>query len=107
MTITIPTIKVSPTTLNGYLTGIMVLCGVLADANSLPQGVRTVAATVGSLALALRIRIGHIQQDPGTQLAQVPGQLSPEVVPSHEIPNDPKAVAITDAAIFPGTTTKP
>lgn len=42
-----------------------------------------------------RVILGHMMQDGGTQLAFVPATGIVEAVPSHEVPNDPAAVAVT------------
>lgn len=42
-----------------------------------------------------KVIVGHMTQDAGTQLAFVPATKAVEVVPSHELPNDPAAVAVT------------
>lgn len=48
--------------------------------------------TLSSVAKAI---VGHLTIDAGTQLAYIPNQKKVEVVASHEIPNDPAAVAVT------------
>lgn len=50
---------------------------------------------IGNVILALfRAWIGLITQDAGTTLATVPGSPTPQVVPSHEIPNQIAAKAV-------------
>jgi hypothetical protein len=55
----------------------------------------TWVVTAVNLALGLcRVWIGLLQQDAGSQLAYVPGKSEPEVVDSHENPNNPRAVPV-------------
>ena len=97
MTINIP--NVSKTTVNGYLTAGMTVCAaLLSQPQLLPQRYTVV---IGGVLAVLRIVTGHAQADAGQQLAQVPGQPSPQLVASHEVPNNPAEVPITDTANFP------
>ena len=100
MTINLPTINVSKTTLNGYLAVALAVCVALLQVPGIPQQY-TVA--IGGAVAFLRILVGHLQTDAGTTLATTPGQPSPVEVPSHEVPDDPKAVAIAPVATFPTT----
>jgi hypothetical protein len=84
MTITIP--KISKTTLNGYLTVGISVCVALLSVPSIPQKYTVVIGTILSM---LRLLTGHKQQDAGEQLAYVPGEPTPQVVPSHEVPDNP------------------
>lgn len=45
----------------------------------------------GGAQVVLKLWISLIQQDAGKTLAQVAGSATPQVVPSHEIPDDPTA----------------
>jgi hypothetical protein len=97
MTINIPTINISPTTANGYLETIAIICGSVAAESSLPPKVRAIAGSIASIALGIRIRIGHAQKDAGQQEALVPGSATPIQVPSHEVPDSPVAVPVTES----------
>ena len=44
----------------------------------------------------LRGIVDFTKQDAGKQLALVPGKSDPELVPSHETPDDPAAVAVSN-----------
>lgn len=48
----------------------------------------------GGIQVVLKIWVSILQQDAGTTVAQVPGEATPQVVPSHEVPNDPSHKAI-------------
>lgn len=41
--------------------------------------------------------VDFTKQDAGKQLAKVPGKAEPELVPSHETPDDPEAVPVGEA----------
>lgn len=92
-TITVPDIKISQTTLSGYLSAGMVICAaLLSQPQLLPQ---KYTAIVGGVLTVLRVITGHLQKDAGTQLAITPDSPSPKLVPAVEIPVDPNAIPIT------------
>jgi hypothetical protein len=91
-TIDIPTINISKTTLNGYLTVGLIVCGLLTRAPHVPIWLSSGAGTVLGI---LRIINGHLQQDAGSQPAFILGQLGVQDMPSHEIPNNPAAIPVT------------
>jgi hypothetical protein len=49
---------------------------------------------LGAAQIIGKVWIGLISQDAGTVQAVIPGQPGIQTVPSHEIPDDPKAVVI-------------
>jgi hypothetical protein len=104
-TITVPTIKISQTTLNGYLTSGMVICtALLSQPQLLPQ---KYTAIIGGVLTILRIITGHTQGDAGKTLADVPGESKPQLVPSHEIPDRADAVAVKEGSGLVPTQTFP
>lgn len=90
-TITIPDISISKTTLNGYLTVGLVVCGALTQAPHVPLWV---SGGAGSLLGVLRIVIGYLQQDADVTKALVPGVAEPQMVPAHPVPDNPKDIAV-------------
>lgn len=93
-TIEIPEIKISKTTLNGYLTTGTILFGGLATAPGIPHWLTATSVTLASLCGVWMLRIGHLMKDADEQSAIVPGQLGVQQVASHEIPNNPSAIPV-------------
>lgn len=44
----------------------------------------------------MKLIVGHMTVDSGSTLAVVPGDVKPEVVPSHEIPDNPAATPVKE-----------
>ena len=84
--------KISQTTLNGYLSVGISVCVALLEVPSIPK---QYIASIGAVLAVLRVISGHMQQDAGKQLADVPGAPTPQLVPSHETPDNPAAVPVT------------
>jgi len=94
MTITLP--NFAKTTLAGYLTAGMAICaGLLSVPQLLPQ---KYVAVIGGILTVLRVTVGHLQQDAGTTQAIVSGNALPSIVPSHELPDNPAAVPVSEVA---------
>jgi hypothetical protein len=53
---------------------------------------------LGAFQIIGKIWIGLISKDAGTVEAIVPGSSTPQSVPAHEIPDDPKAVVVKPAS---------
>jgi hypothetical protein len=103
MTINLP--AVSKTTINGYLTGGMVLCAaLLSQPNLLPQKYTVI---IGGILTALRVITGHLQTDAGTTPALVLGSATPQLVPSHEIPDSAAAIPVKEGSGTVPTSTFP
>ena len=83
----------SKTTLMGYMIGGAFVCTQAALWPLSPAAKAWVLSIGGTFTAAIPV-IGHFQKDAGEMLADVPGQASPEVVPSHETPDDPNAKPI-------------
>jgi hypothetical protein len=66
----------------------------LATTNN-PKATEVCGALTCAGAVA-RIWIGLIQNDAGTTLAVVPGSPSPQLVPSHETPDNPAATPVKE-----------
>lgn len=49
---------------------------------------------IGAAQIIGKIWIGLLTQDAGTTLAILPGDSKPEVVPSHEVPDEPAATVV-------------
>jgi hypothetical protein len=82
------TIIYSQTTIEGYLSLAITVCLVLQGADPTllsPHVMQYIALTLGVLNAVNR----SLQGDAGKTLAKVPGNPDPEIVPSHEIPNNP------------------
>lgn len=78
------------TTINGALSFVAVTSAVLAPYVTTPKAVAGLAIAA---ALA-RAYMGAMQHDAGTQLALVPGSSEPQLVPSHEVPDQKGAVVV-------------
>ena len=94
-TVTIPDIKISPTTAMGYLITIGGGCTEISRTSSIPEGIRTAAGVIASICAALVIYTGHVMKDAGTQLAVTPDSPTPKLVPSVELPVDPQNIPVT------------
>lgn len=90
-TITIPDIKISKTTLNGYLTCGLIVCVSLTQAPNVPIWASTGAATILGI---LRIIVGHLQSDADLTKAIVPGIVEPQIVSAHPVPDNPHDIAV-------------
>lgn len=44
----------------------------------------------------MKLIVGHMTQDKGNELAVVPGNATPVVVPSHEVPDNPAATPVKE-----------
>jgi hypothetical protein len=91
------------TTLSGIMSFLMVTGAYLAGysvlhASPLWTKIGTVASFSSGLA---KVWIGLISQDRGTQLAVLPGESTPQMVPSHEQPDAPGAKPVPEAPIVP------
>jgi hypothetical protein len=83
------------TSLSGILSFLMVTGGYLAGyavLHQTPFWVKVGAASSFISGLA-KVYIGLRMKDAGTELATVPGSSTPQVVPSHEVPDNPAAQA--------------
>jgi hypothetical protein len=87
------------TTLAGILSAFLAVVGPLtaylaehnnATATDISGGL-TVAAAIA------RIVLGIMQKDAGTVQAIVPGSVTPQAVPSHEVPDSPAATPVKEA----------
>lgn len=90
-TIDIPTLNISKTTLNGYLTVGMLLCLGLSQAQGVPLWLSAGAGTTLGI---IRIIIGHLQSDADSTKALVPGIAEPQTVPAHPVPDNPHDIAV-------------
>jgi hypothetical protein len=90
-TITVPTINISKTTLNGYLTVALVICGALTQVPHVPLWLSGGATTILGI---WRIVVGTLQQDADSTKALVPGIPEPQMVPAHPVPDNPHDIAV-------------
>lgn len=80
------------TTVQSWLTVIIGLPPALsAFDNLMPPKVAIIISVSAAIA---KVVLGQFQQDAGVSLAVLPGQTTPQAVPSHEVPNDPAAVPV-------------
>lgn len=87
------TLNYSQTSLEGYLSLTITICLALMASGSPLIGPH--AMQIITLILAVLNAINrHFQTDAGKTVALVPGSDTPEVVPSHETPNDPSATPV-------------
>jgi len=84
-------IKNPRTTISGILTGLIGLIPTLLAAGIIHGKAATIALSV--VATSKVILAAFFQKDAGQVPAYIPGQREPVMVPAHEIPNDPQAVA--------------
>jgi len=84
-------IKNPRTTISGILTGLIGLIPTLLAGGVIHGKAATIALSV--VATSKVILSSFFQKDAGQTPAYVPGQSEPVMVPAHEVPNDPQAVA--------------
>lgn len=90
------------TTVSGIMSFVIAAAGVTTSYAAAqlavnPASGKTLVTVSGISTLAAGIAkavIGAISQDAGTTQAVVPGQPGIQTVPSHEVPNDPQAIAV-------------
>ena len=88
------TFKHWKTTTQPIFTVILFVSPFLADPNCPWHPGKSAAWVIGLTATAAKLAIGATQQDPGKELANVPGEDKPVLVDSHEVPNDPNAKVV-------------
>ena len=79
------------TTVQSLLSGVIGLSTVAPTLSFLSPKHAGWLVSSGVLA---KVILGLFQKDAGSTMAQVPGESSPQLVPSHEIPDSPTATAI-------------
>jgi hypothetical protein len=79
------------TTAQSLLSG---LIGLSAVAPALSFLTPKQAGCLVSAGVVAKVILGVFQKDAGSTLAVEPGDPTPQIVPSHEIPNSPTAVPI-------------
>jgi hypothetical protein len=67
------------------------LSGVLIITPSSPRWMIYLSLACTVISGGGQAALGRIMTDAGSVLAKVPGTKEPQIVPSHEIPDDPKA----------------
>lgn len=77
------------TTANGLLSAAALV--VIAEM-AVPTGAKPLVYVLAGL----RVLVGLVQTDAGSTEAVLPGSAAAQIVPSHEIPDDPKAVPVNE-----------
>jgi methionyl-tRNA synthetase len=77
------------TTISGILSFVAITSATLAP--FIPQTASRICIGLAISGALSRAYLGAISKDAGTEQAIVPGSADPQTVPSHEVPDNPKA----------------